>query len=626
MTADVQNAFLLYYIRSLAERTRSEKKGDKFGFDWIIYNLATAQDLTPLRLPFFRGGSTELSKTKTENEFGVDFSFLTADREELQIFVLKDEVLNSSNWTGADFDKDMRRAAFPDMSASDLKDVKRVKVILAYNKDEDAAGIALFDSFVAGQSPTLGGTRDIAFERWNLTTLVEKVQEHLLTPSLLPQKFFNPFTYICSQFAHFKHGSDEWESILIPMWRHFLNDLLNDKADERSVRLLPVTLLILRAHGKDNSSVETGWIDLTEWAVLAAWKVLDRSDSKKIHAAVLEMWIQFYLAELERFYDKYESVLHTEHCFDDIISPSYLQSAAASSMAFWHLGRLGILNLAYQQLLPQETPEQRAHRAKSTQEMTNRIVATLNANPACIRPFLDLNHIELYLIWRSLLQHQRMNDIYNWLAALEQALYVRRSGHSPLPFIEGFSNMKLVWEFLLRKEKPYDYCDRSSYLVLMLLEFCCGLPKPQGDELLQRYYHNIVLGLDTNGEHFKDTRALDLMGWSPPESWLQKLLSQSLRAEGVSLMFTLPDYEQAPSADTIRESIEAFVKECRSKLPFTYPSTLPVSVMALACIKNRSPLPMELWRLSIFPEPEQTDQAGATAPDGPSSKDGLPLL
>jgi hypothetical protein len=37
--------------------------------------------------------------------------------------------------------------------------------------------------------------------------------------------------------------------------------------------------------------------------------------------------------------------------------------------------------------------------------------------------------------------------------------------------------MKLVWEYLLRKEKPYDYCDRSSYLVLMLLEFCCGLPK-----------------------------------------------------------------------------------------------------------------------------------------------------
>jgi hypothetical protein len=330
------------------------------------------------------------------------------------------------------------------------------------------------------------------------------------------------------------------------------------------------------------------------------------------------MWIQFYLAELERFYDKYEAVLHTQHCFDDILSPSYLQSAAASSMAFWHLGRLGILNLAYQQILPHQTQNERAHWNQVTQAMTNRIVATLNANPACIRPFLDLNHIEIYLIWRSLLQQGRPNDIYNWLSALEQALYVRRCGHSPLPFIEGFSNMRLVWEYLLRKEKPYDYCDRSSYLVLMLLEFCCGLPKPQGDELLRRYYHNIVLGLDSNGERFKGARPLDLMGWSPPEPWLEKLLSETLRAEGVSLMFTLPDYERAPSADEIRESIEAFVAESRSKLPFTYPSTLPVSVVALACIKNRSPLPMELWRLSIFPEKEPavgTPPPNASQPD-----------
>jgi len=128
------------------------------------------------------------------------------------------------------------------------------------------------------------------------------------------------------------------------------------------------------------------------------------------------------------------------------------------------------------------------------------------------------------------------------------------------------------------------------------------LPKPQGDELLRRYYHNIVLGLDSNSERFKGARPLDLMGWSPPEPWLEKLLSETLRAEGVSLMFTLPDYERAPSADEIREGIEAFVAESRSKLPFTYPSTLPVSVVALACIKNRSPLPWSFGNYPFFPK------------------------
>jgi hypothetical protein len=62
----------------------------------------------------------------------------------------------------------------------------------------------------------------------------------------------------------------------------------------------------------------------------------------------------------------------------------------------------------------------------------------------------------------------------------------------------------------------------------------------------------------------------------------------------------------------IRESIEAFVAECRSKRPFSYPSSLPVSIVALACIKNRSPLPMELWRQSIWPEAEASDQRSPT--------------
>ena len=81
MTSDVKAAFLTYYIRSLAERTRVEKTSTKYGFDWMIYNLALADNLTPYRLPFFRGGPTDISKTKTEPEFGIDSSFLSSDRK-----------------------------------------------------------------------------------------------------------------------------------------------------------------------------------------------------------------------------------------------------------------------------------------------------------------------------------------------------------------------------------------------------------------------------------------------------------------------------------------------------------------------------------------------------------------
>src|SRR5437016_893128 len=103
MSNDSATTFLTYYLRSLAERTRVEKAFTKLGFDWVIYNLALADDLIPYRLPFFRGGSDQISKTKTEPELGIDYSFLSADRRILNIFVLKDEELRNTTWTQNDF-------------------------------------------------------------------------------------------------------------------------------------------------------------------------------------------------------------------------------------------------------------------------------------------------------------------------------------------------------------------------------------------------------------------------------------------------------------------------------------------------------------------------------------------
>lgn len=64
MSADLKTSFVKYYIRSLAERTRVEKTGTKFGFDWIIYNLALADELVPVRLPFFAAVQRKFQKRK----------------------------------------------------------------------------------------------------------------------------------------------------------------------------------------------------------------------------------------------------------------------------------------------------------------------------------------------------------------------------------------------------------------------------------------------------------------------------------------------------------------------------------------------------------------------------------
>src|SRR5205823_2641418 len=127
-------------------------------------------------------------------------------------------------------------------------------------KDEDRTGIELFERLTKALGTKIGDSVELKFERWNLTRLTEEIKEKLLTPSLLPQRFFSLFSYICSQFADFCHGSDEWTNQLVPNWRRFLEDLLNEQADERTIRLLPVTLLILREYGRSIPTAETGRI------------------------------------------------------------------------------------------------------------------------------------------------------------------------------------------------------------------------------------------------------------------------------------------------------------------------------------------------------------------------------
>lgn len=613
MSLDVTTSFLTYYIRSLAERSRVEKTSTKFGFDWIIYNLALADNLTPYRLPFIRSGPSEMSKTKTEAEFGIDASFLSADGEVLTIFVLKDEVLSNANWTAHGFDSDLRRAAAPDLTPPEFGKIREIRIVLAYNKDEDQTGIQLFTNLTKSLGTKIGNNLKLSFERWNLTTLTDKVRTKLLTPSLLPQQFFSLFGYICSQFGDFKHGSDEWNKQLIPNWRHFIDDLFKDDADERSIRLLPVALIILREHGVSNPSAETGWIDLAEWAMIAAWRVCQTTDKNQVKQAVLQMWIGFYVVELDRFYNQHSDEIAVEHGLSTVGIVNDVDAIASAVIAFWHLARMGILALSCAELMNEETPEQQKHKIDTLRAIANRLAVLISVNPAALRPILDLNHIELFLVWKTFWQLGRTADIFTWLQGMRSMLLVRRAGTVTLPFIDGRSSLDIVFEYAATSQKPPEFCDQSSLLLLCILEWCFSLEAAKRDEMLLLFYREIILGQDSYGEPLKDRNPIDLIGWLPPEDWGHKVLIKCLADEGESQAVETFKPPICQSGSAIASRIEAFVRQSRSSCKSLFPEGLPVAVIVLACLKHRSPLPPELWRFLIFggcPEHETKSKAG----------------
>lgn len=609
MSDNIRTSFLTYYIQSLGERTRDEKAGTKFGFDWVIYNLGIIEGWTPHRLPFLRTGSNEISITKTEPEFGIDLSFLSPDRKTLRIFVLKDEVLKKSNWDKHNFDNDIRQATTPDLKGAGTDKIESVEVILAYNKDEDRTGICLFERLIQSLGTRISDSVSLSFDRWNLTIIVEKVQTSLLTASLLPQKFYSLFTYICSQFADFRHGSDEWNNQIVPNWRQFLELLLSENADERCIRLLPVSLLILQEHGKENLTRETAWIDLIEWGMLEAWNVYQNSKNRKVKTAVEQMWVGFYLSEIERYYNQHQDDLSVQFSLNKLCSGGYVDAIASAVLAHWHIARVGILSVSYFESLPQQNEEDIKYRHAILVNISNIMVKLITGNPSSLRPLLDIHQIELFLIWISLAQIGRINDIYHWFIRLTNRLFMRRVGNANIPFIEAHNSIDLVFEYTAKGEKPNEFCDTSSVYLTCLLELICCLPINLRDELLSSVYKRLVQGKLDCGGQVDDCKPIDLMQWIPPEDWGDTFLTTSLSDKGECCIITFTNYDAESSNDEcdLSSLIDTLVSETRKKRKFKFPDGLSLSVIILACLKHQSPLPPEVWRQFIFKESGNTD-------------------
>ena len=611
MEPDLRKSFVTFYLESLLERTRSEKTGAKWGLDWVIYNIGLSVFGKPVRLPFLRSADGGYAKSKSEAEFGVDVSFLSDDHETLTVFVLKDEPLTNRNWTDHDFLRDLQLAMSPDLDAEGLAEVKQVTVVLAYNKDEEKNGVELYELFVRNAPKTLREKVALRFERWNLSDLVEKTLAHVLTPALVPQKFFGQLSYLCAQAADFSHGSDPWEQQLIPGWKRFLKDVLEEGAGERGVALVPVALIILRQHADKNPSIQTGLIDLTEWAAIALWCATAESQDIKLRTQVIRFWIQFYIGELERFYTEQMPLLAVEQSIDQIAGAGFVGAVAASWVGYWHLGRLGLLSLAFAELMPRETPEEIQSRREALNRTTNWTAELINANVCLLRPMLDIQHIEIYLMAMSCCNAGRAKEMGSFFEGLIDRLYLRRLGASDIPFLDGHNSLESVFEQVAVRSEDKVVASSSSYFVLMLLELSCILPPAQRDNLLASIHRRLVLGAYEEGD--EKSQPIDLISWMPPADWELKVLRGYVDdGEAVSVQ-PFAETRDAPTGD-ILAGLENLVRQMRQASKLEFKANIPLTALILASLRHRSPLPPDLWRIAAFPEEIKNPPAEPAAP------------
>ncbi|MCW5547327.1 MAG: hypothetical protein KIT44_00005 [Opitutaceae bacterium] len=610
MTDDSIKTFLRQYVASLKEETRRIKEVNHYGFDHLIEQLGRQEDWILHRAPSHPPATSEdLPQPKKEAEHGVDYAFLTRDQKELIIFVLKDEKLTYHNFDHENFRTDLSRAASPNLTDPVLAGVNTVRVILAYNKDEEEEGLEEYNNHIAKLGTKIGDAVALKFERWNLDHLVDVFHRKIFNPSLLPSNFFRKFTYICLQVEDFSHGSAQWEEVLIPDWQEFLQLVLAEPS-KRSVWMVAVAMAIVAKDAKKEPAFETGWIDLVEWAVLALWDAALRSADKHVAGAVLEIWMTVYVGELERFYTAHGPSLGVEDSLSLAMDPSF-EPAAESYLAYWHLARLGLLWQSAAVLCPAEGKPEHALFVKEMAKIIDWIIGLQRANAAAWRPTMDSHHIELFLVWAALVGADRQDEIYAWLDNLSKRLALRRRDAGPLRVLSTENTWESVFETIVEGTPQTKSYGRTSYLFLMLEEMCLLFGNPVRDQLLDSIHNHLALGVNSKGESLEYEEDVELASWAPPVGWERLLLEGKLFEQDDSgICITTGNFVRYPNQKEVglADCLVDFIKQSREKYPLRRETPLPLPVLFLACVKHRCPIPPEFWRAPIFgPMPEKPD-------------------
>lgn len=587
--------FLTQYILSLKERTRNEKKKGtiNYGFDWIIYQLQSQKAVSPVRLPFFRSKKIEDFQTKPyEAEFGIDLSFITKDKKTLIIFILKDEKLTYANWTKAKFDIDLRRATQPDIKSLN---VKNVRIILAYNKDEDRDGIKCFENFKDSCNAKIHNNVTLSIERWNLTKIVEEVESSLLTSEFLPQNLSGILSYICSQISEFEYMSNEWQNQLIPNWNRFLETVFKDTVDEARINLVAVALIIIYDNKRESNDKEVAWIDLIEWAVLHLWSKYRKLKSKALKTSITKFWIILYLGELEKYYNLNKELFKVEHGIKTVKSSvRHLSALNDSMLCYDFISKFGLMTLGLHQYIPEDKWP------SFMKEKSNELNNFIHLNPSIFRPLLDINHIQLYMVWLIFYLTRSDSNIIDFFMQLENYLMVRRIEGVDIPFIEGRNNLDLVVEYMVSRKKPYEFVENSSYLLMMVIEQSVGLNTKNGKKLTELYFKHLVLGYGDDDKLLtKEDSPIDLQSWNPPENWDEKIFLESITT-GVSISSS-NFFINKDNLSDLDNKLKDFLRKSAERFPNTIRlDDIPLAVYLLACIKNKSPLPPIFWRHFLF--------------------------
>lgn len=581
-----KNSFITKYILSLSERSARTNNGDfKIGFDWIIYQYGFFKQWQPIRQPFLIENKDIPISHKTEREFGIDLSFYDKNNKEFIVFVLKAEKLTYPNWISKNFDSDMRMAIAPNLELTgiEIKEIKKYKIILVYNKPDDKGGIEQFNNTINSFPKQIYDNKiEVSFDRWNIDKLVLEITNNILIPDVLPNNLSGLLSYVTYLFNNVDYGTTAWDKQLLPNFKNFLDITFEKGVDERKVYLIPFALIVIKGD-KSTPNSKVAWIELIEWALLKLWDITLNVKDKNIKDIVNDIWYNFYIEELKSYFEINKDVLCSKNGI--LVNSSCMDLIFINTVnsTYWHIGRLSLLALSLVKIFDDNE--------NILNDYNNYLISVINNNHSVFYPLIDLHHIQLFMIFYMLYLGNKFDVYYNFMIDLLNYLIPRRLTNFNIPFIDSSNDLSIVALHITKQIKTKSSLNESSYLITMLLELCLIFEKEKAIDIIDKFFKNLI---DEN-QNFNIER-INLVSWLPNKDWEESIFKKQVNT-GIGL--DTGNFSGFNEKKSKYDDIKTFIELSNKKDIDVSKLKCPITAYLLSCIKNNSPIPPAFWRVFI---------------------------
>lgn len=406
---------------------------------------------------------------------------------------------------------------FKDSSKPELNDLPR-RYVLVHNGEIKQNDRLIFESFVEKNFP------DNDFERWGIEDLTNYFSEYLLNEYVLTnpdhvnllKKTLAFIDVPENDFSHFK-------KLIISILGS--ENSYKKKQFAKIISTLSVISQLVYHYSKESGNLVPARECLT-FVLLQTWGwILDqRVETKKEVINQYQNLQGIHFLMMENYLTKIVPVaLKNDGLFSEfggqfeeigypLRSLDFLGYYAYHLFTYNYLNKMGLKfgNKSFEIIL------------KNAGVTLNSIISN---NSGCCRPLLDNHSIPILLVIKYFKLLDMEKEEIDFVSSILNNISLTKASHNRFP--ELYNNVHQLIEFVARNERPVNYSDKSSYLILILFEILAQIDNSKTRESFDNFWEFL-------------TKDLDLLTYHPPIDLVENehiLFQKELYEEGSSQVF-----------------------------------------------------------------------------------------